>query len=95
MCLTFKRDYNAHLGNTTNNRLESCNQKLKDLMSRSSNVTEMLQSLRFTRITAAEYSHSVFQEESTTLTHTVADNSLQGALEIRAVHTQYVRHHGC
>ena len=33
MWVTFKRDYNAHLGNTTNNRLESHNQKLKDLTS--------------------------------------------------------------
>ena len=35
------------------------------------------------------YSHSAFQEEFTTCTHTVADNLLQGALEIRAVCTQY------
>ena len=34
-------DYNAHLGNATNNCLESHNQKLKDLMSRSSNLTEI------------------------------------------------------
>ena len=31
MWVTYKRDHHVHLGNTTNNRLESHNQKLKDL----------------------------------------------------------------
>lgn len=67
MWVTFKKDYSAHLGNTSNNHLESHNQKLKDLKSRSSNLIEMFQSLlSFTRVTAAEYSHSVFQEFTAT-----------------------------
>lgn len=41
MWVTFKRDFNVHLGNTTNNRLESHNQKLKDLTHRSSSLTEI------------------------------------------------------
>ena len=61
MWVTYKRDHHVHLGNTTNNRLESHNQKLKDLSQRSSNLTEMFQNvLRFSNTSASEYSHSVF-----------------------------------
>lgn len=88
MWVTYKRDHHVHLGNTTNNRLESHNQKLKDLTYRSSNMTEMFQNvLRFSEISASEYSHAVFQEEFTTCTF--ADKGLEGAQTIRSVCTQY------
>ena len=51
-------------------------------------VTPPIILLRFTRITAWG-THILSQEEFTTFTHIVADNSLQGALKYRAVYTKY------
>ena len=61
--VSYKRDHHVHLGNTTNNRLESHNQKLKDLTYRSSTLLEMFQSVRFSNTSASEYSH-VFSRSS-------------------------------
>ena len=41
MWVSFLRDQCEHFGNTTNNRLECSHSKLKDLMCRSSSLTEM------------------------------------------------------
>ena len=88
MWVTYKRDHHVHLGNTTNNRLESHNQKLKDLTHRSSNLTEMFQSvLRFSATSDSEYSHAVFREEFTACTFD--DKGLEGAQDIRSACTQY------
>ena len=88
MWVTYKRDHHVHLGNTTNNRLESHNQKLKDLTHRSSTLSEMFQNvLRFSNTSASEYSHAVFKEEFTTCMF--ADKGLEGAQDIRSVCTQY------
>ena len=88
MWVTYKRDHHVHLGNTTNNQLESHNQILKDLTHRSSTLTEMFQNvLRFSSTSASEYSHTVFKEEFTTCMF--ADKRLKGAQDIRSVCTQY------
>ena len=47
MWATFKRDEYVHYGNTTNNRLESHNQKLKDVTSRTSTLSEMFEKVVF------------------------------------------------
>ena len=66
MWATFERDQHLHYGNTTNNRLESHNQKLKDLTARSSSLSEMFQSLiLYSSTVAAEYSYTAFKEEFT------------------------------
>lgn len=41
MWVTYERDQAVHFCNTTNNRLESHNQKLKDVTSRKSSLSEM------------------------------------------------------
>lgn len=88
MWVSFKRDFNLHLGNTTNNRLESHNQKLKDLTQRSSSLTEMFRNvIRFVTTSMSEYCHNVFKEEFTTCTS--ADDGLTGVPDIRASCTQY------
>ena len=89
MWVTIKRDYHVHLGNTTNNRLESYNQKLKHLTQRSSNLTEMFQNLlKFSDISASEFNHCVFMEEFTT-TVNLPDTDTPGVHNIRSVCTQY------
>ena len=45
MWVTYKRDSYSHLGNTTNNRLESHNQKFKDFTSRTSTISEMFRNV--------------------------------------------------
>ena len=57
MWVSYKRGGYMHLANTTNNRLESHNQKLKDLTQRSSTLCEMFQNvIHFARVNATEYS---------------------------------------
>ena len=88
MWVTFKRDTYVHLGNTTNNRLECHNQKLKDLTSHTSSLSEMFANvLRFARASEAEYKQSSFTEEFTSVSS--ADDGISGVPEIRAVCTQY------
>ena len=88
MWVTFKRDAYVHLGNTTNNRLECHNQKLKDLTSRTSSLSEMFENvLLFVRTSEAEYKQSSFTEEFTSASS--ADDGISGVPEIRAACTQY------
>ena len=54
----FLCDDHLHFANTTNNRLECHNNKLKDVVSRSMSVSEMFEKvLLFCQTNAAEYSH--------------------------------------
>ena len=85
---SFKRDEYVHLGNTTNNRLECHNQKLKDLTSRTSSPCEMFQNvIHFTHTAEAEYKRSSFTEEFTSVT--TADDGICGVPEIQAACTHY------
>lgn len=88
MWVTFERDQHTHFANTTNNRLESHNQKLKDLTSRSSSLSEMFENiLLYCRTSAAEYSQQSFKEEFTTQSCSVTETPT--TQEIRSVYTQY------
>ena len=73
---------------TTNNRLESHNQKLKDLTQRSSTLCEMFQNvIHFARVNATEYSQAAFTEEFTTVCKLNED--VDDAEEIRNKLTRY------
>ena len=88
MWVTFKRDQHLHFANTTNNRLESHNQKLKDVTSRSSSLSDMFQNvLLYARTCAAEYCQQSFTEEFTA--QSGGDTETPTAQEIRTVCTQY------
>ncbi len=88
MWVTYERDLHLHLGNTTTNRLECHNQKLKDLTSRTSSLSEMFQDvLRFARTSEAEYNQISFMEEFTTMF--TANDGMHGVSEIVAASTQY------
>ena len=88
MWVSYKRNGYMHLANTTNNRLESHNQKLKDLTQRSSTLCEMFQNvIHFSRVNASEYSQAVFTEEFTTVSKFNED--VEGAEEIRNSFTRY------
>ena len=88
MWVSYKRNNYMHLANTTNNRLESHNQKLKDLTQRSSTLCEMFQNvICFAHVNATEYSQAVFTEEFTTVCK--FDENVDGAEEIRNSFTRY------
>ena len=64
MWAAFKRDQYMHFGNTTNNRLESHNQKLKDVTSCTSTLSEMFNNVvLFAQMCESEYKYSTFNEE--------------------------------
>ena len=64
MWASYKRDGYMYLANTANNRLESHNEKLKDLTQRSFTLCEMFQNvIHFARVNATEYSQAAFTEE--------------------------------
>ena len=86
--VTFLRDENVHFANTTNNRLECHNHKLKDVTARSMSISEMFQNvLLFTRSNASEYCHKSFVEEFSSFTS--ADDSIPGVMEITSSCTAY------
>lgn len=88
MWVTFERDQAIHFANTTNNRLESHNQKLKDVTSRSSSLSEMFQNvLLYVRTAESETSHASFTEEFTS--RSTVDSGKPGVSEIQSVCTQY------
>ena len=65
--VTFLRDNHLHFANTTNNRLECHNHKLKDVVSRSMSLSDMFEKVLLFCITnAEEYTHKVFTEEFST-----------------------------
>ena len=81
MWVTYKRDSYSHLGNTTNNCLESHNQKLKDLTSRTSTLSEMFRNvLTFARNSEAQLKQSSFREEFTSVTS--VDDGIEGVTKI-------------
>ena len=53
MWVTYERDQYLHFANTTNNRLECHNQKLKDLTSKSSCLSELFENVLLYSRTAA------------------------------------------
>ena len=90
MWAMFKRDDYLHYGNTTNNRLESHNQKLKDVTSRTSTLSEMFENVvLLAENSEAEYKHSSFTEEFTTAKSTIHHDIGEHFSEIGAICTQY------
>ena len=88
MWVTFERDEAIHFANTTNNRLDSHNQKLKDVTSRSSSLSEMFQNvLLYVRTAESETSHTSFTEEFTS--RSTVDSDIPGVSEIQSVCTKY------
>ncbi len=86
--VSFLRDEYLHLANTTNNRLECHNQKLKDVTSRSMSLSEMFANvLLFCRTNAAEYSHKSFTEEFTS--RNTENDDISGVREITSTCTAY------
>ena len=68
MWVTWQRDEFLHFGNTTNNRVESSHQKLKNVVLQSSSLAAMFKSLLFIKTAQSEYSHKAFLEEFTSVT---------------------------
>ena len=89
MWATFKRDEFAHYGNTTNNCLESHIQKLKDVTSRTSTLSEMFENVIFAQTSEDEYKHSSFTEEFKTTKSTIHYDIGEHFLEVKAACTQY------
>lgn len=86
--VSFLRDQYLHFANTTNNRLECHNQKLKDVTSRSMSLSEMFKNvLLFCRTNTSEYSHKSFVEEFTSLSSAYDD--VPGVSEITSSCTAY------
>jgi len=78
----YKRNSYLHLANTTDNCLESHNQKLKDLTQRPLTLREMFQNvIYFSQVYASEYSQAVFTEEFTMVSKFNKD--VAGVKEIR------------
>ena len=89
MWAAFKRDQYMHFGNTTNNRLESHNQKLKDVTSCTSTLSEMFNYVvLFAQTCESEYKHSTFNEEFKVMKSS-SHQSIEGCSEVEAICTQY------
>ena len=90
MWATFKRDEYVHYGNTTNNRLESHNQKLKDVTSRTFTLSEMFERVVFfVQTSEAEYKHSSFTEEFKIVKSTIHPDINGQCPEAEAICTRY------
>ena len=88
MWATYLRDEHLHFANTTNNRLECHNQKIKDVTARSMSISEMFDNmLLFCRTNAAEYCHKSFVEEFSSCRS--ASDSIPGVMEITSSCTAY------
>ena len=89
MWAAFKRDQYMHFGNTTNNRLESHNQKLKDVTSRTSTLSEMFNNVvLFAQTCESEYKYSTFNEEFKVMKSSY-HQSIKGCSEVEAICIQY------
>ena len=85
---TFNRDEFAHYGNATNNRLESHTQKLKDVTSRTSTLSEMFENVViFAQTLEDEYKHSSFTEKFITAKSTIYQDIGEHFLEVEATCT--------
>jgi len=86
MWVTYECDQATHFCNTTNNRLESHNQKLKDLTSKTSSLSEMFQNvLLFIQTTESESSHLAFTKEFTS--QCTQDTAIPGVPEVQSICT--------
>ena len=84
----FLRDDHLHFANTTKNRLECHNRKLKDVISRSMLISDMFEKvLPFCRTNATEYSHKLFVEQFSTCS--MANDSIPGVADIYSTCTAY------
>jgi len=87
MWTTYEHDQVAHFNNTTNNRLESHNQKLKDVTTRTSSLSEMFNNvLLFIQSTKLETSHVAFTEEFTS--RCTKDTAIAGVAGLQSTCTQ-------
>lgn len=88
MWVSFKRDSSIHFGNTTNNRLECSHSKLKDLVGRTSSLSEMFKGvLTFIKFVNQESSHQAFVEQFTSVS--TKHDQLPGMKHITAMCTEY------
>ena len=84
----FLHDYHLHFANTTNNRLECHNHKLKDVASRAMLISDMFEKmLLFCRTNTTEYSHKLFVEQFSTCN--MANDSIPGVTDICSTCTAY------
>ena len=84
MWASFQRDSSIHFGNTTNNRLECSHSKLKDLIGRTSSLSEMFEGvLSFMNFINQESSHNAFVEQFTSIS-TKLDH-VAGMQEVSAI----------
>ena len=68
MWVSFKRDSSIHFGNTTNSRLECSHNKLKELFSQTSSLSEVFEGvLTFMKFVDQESSHHAFVEQFTSV----------------------------
>lgn len=88
MWVTYECDQAVHFCNTTNNHLESHNQKLMDVTFHASSLSEMFQNvLLFIQTTESETSHVAFTEEFTS--RCTLDTAISGIAEVQSICTQY------
>ena len=81
-------DNHLHFANTTNNRLECHNHKLKDVVSQAMSLSDMFMNvLLFCRTNAEEYTHKVFIEEFST--RSTVDDSIADVSMINTTCTAY------
>ena len=88
MWVTYERDQYLHFANTTNNRLESHNQKPKDLTSKSSCLSELFEKVLLYSRSAALSTHINHSLKSLLPTEFDVSNSSE-IQRIQAVCTQY------
>ena len=88
MWVSFKRDSSIHFGNTTNNRVECSHSKLKELINRTSSLSEMFEGvLTFMKFVDQESSHHAFVEQFTSVC-TKLDH-IPGMKDVTTVCTEY------
>ena len=88
MWVSFKRDSSIHFGNTTNNKLECSHSKLKELISRTSSLSEMFKGvLTFMKFVDQESSHHAFIEQFTSVS-TKLDH-VPGMKDVTTICTEY------
>ena len=88
MWVSFERDSSIHFGNTTNNRLECSHSKLKELIGRTSSLSEMFEGvLTFMKFMNQESSHHAFVEQFTSVC-TKLDH-VPGMKDVTTIYTEY------
>ena len=88
MWVSFERDSSIHFGNTTNNRLECSHSKLKELIGRTSSLSEMFEGvLAFMKFVNQESSHHAFVEQFTSLS--TKHDHVSGMKDVTTMCTEY------